>query len=308
MQHRQNISVVIPNYNGTTLLQKHLPAVLAALQDGDQVVIVDDASTDDSIEWLQKTYGFLLDSSAKPVHSLAAERTGLQSSQDYLVYTAESLLEKNTRITFTLVALQTNKRFGKAVNIGILFAQFPYFFLLNTDVEPQQDSIEMGLRHFSDTTVFGVGCLEYVDKDLADGSGKNILWFEKGLFRHSKAQDMHSGETAWVSGGSGLFSTAKWLKLQGFDPDFSPAYWEDIDISFRAKKDGYKVLFDEEMIVLHQHESTNSTALGTQNMLWISFQNAQIFTKKHGTFWQKLLYYLYKPYNLHAFNRFVTKK
>lgn len=51
-----NCSVVIPTYNGRALLEKHLPSVFASLHKQDEVVVVDDASTDDTIAWLKKTY------------------------------------------------------------------------------------------------------------------------------------------------------------------------------------------------------------------------------------------------------------
>lgn len=47
------VSVVIPNYNGKHLLAKHLPAVLEAMRAGDELIVIDDNSTDESWEWLQ---------------------------------------------------------------------------------------------------------------------------------------------------------------------------------------------------------------------------------------------------------------
>lgn len=50
------VSVVIPTHNGRHLLEKHLLAVLACLRSGDEVIVVDDASTDNSVEFLKETY------------------------------------------------------------------------------------------------------------------------------------------------------------------------------------------------------------------------------------------------------------
>lgn len=49
------ITIVIPNRNGSSLLQKNLPAVLAAAK-GAEIIVVDDASTDDSVNVLQKEF------------------------------------------------------------------------------------------------------------------------------------------------------------------------------------------------------------------------------------------------------------
>ena len=66
------VSVVIPNYNGRDLLEKHLPAVFACLRDGDEVIVVDDASTDNSVEFLKKTY---------PLIHVVAHRNTLRYAQ-----------------------------------------------------------------------------------------------------------------------------------------------------------------------------------------------------------------------------------
>lgn len=50
-----SVSIVIPNYNGKNLLAKNLPFVFEAAA-GCEVIVVDDASTDDSVQWLKKTY------------------------------------------------------------------------------------------------------------------------------------------------------------------------------------------------------------------------------------------------------------
>lgn len=49
------VSIVIPNWNGAHLLKKNLPSVLAAAH-GAQVIVADDASTDDSVSYLASAY------------------------------------------------------------------------------------------------------------------------------------------------------------------------------------------------------------------------------------------------------------
>jgi len=55
----QNCSVIIPNYNGEKLLQENLPSVINECENfkGDcEVVVVDDASTDQSVKILQEKF------------------------------------------------------------------------------------------------------------------------------------------------------------------------------------------------------------------------------------------------------------
>lgn len=49
------ISIVIPNYNGKKLLEKNLPAILGAVKEA-EIIVVDDASTDESREFLRENY------------------------------------------------------------------------------------------------------------------------------------------------------------------------------------------------------------------------------------------------------------
>lgn len=51
----QKISVVIPNYNGSVLLKKNTPQVVKICKDA-EIIIVDDASKDDSVEIIKKNF------------------------------------------------------------------------------------------------------------------------------------------------------------------------------------------------------------------------------------------------------------
>lgn len=277
------ISCVIPSYNGQLLLKKHLPSVFDALQDKDQLVIIDDASTDATVQWLKEEY-----------HLTPAENNYFQNSSE--VYSG-IFKAKDKNIDLLLISNSQNVRFAKAVNRAVHFVSHPYFFLVNTDVSLQKRTLSI-LREQAqnDPSIFAIGCLEYADSKSGEKSGKNRLWFEKGLFQHSKANDFKSGPTAWASGGSALFSTEKWLELGGFDPAYYPAYWEDTDISFRARKKGWRVLFNEDAVVYHKHESTNATVFSTSSLSAISWRNAMIFTWKNATFLQRILFVIWLPY------------
>jgi GT2 family glycosyltransferase len=55
----RNVSVVIPNWNGKELLEKNLPPLIEALQyekGNHEIIIVDDASTDGSVEFIKDFY------------------------------------------------------------------------------------------------------------------------------------------------------------------------------------------------------------------------------------------------------------
>jgi GT2 family glycosyltransferase len=290
------VSAIIPNYNGLELMKENLPAVLTILRDGDQLVIVDDASTDQSSAWLLKRFN--------------AKKS--EYNQEYKTW--GDLYEgfyKNSKKTIQvrIFVNSQNQRFAESSNRGVKLAAGRLIFLLNTDVNPHPNLIQVISPYFCEQTnlkleahnldvgqIFAVGCME-IEKNL-DGikGGKNKLWFEKGRFFHSRADDYKTGETAWASGGSAFFDREKWLALGGFDLDYYPAYWEDVDLSYRAKKQGWKVFFEDQAVVDHNHESTNRNAFGKEEIEKVSWKNGTKFVFKNGNCWQKIMFLLWYPY------------
>lgn len=267
---KKKVSCVVPTFNGLSLIQANLPAVLSCLRDGDELVIVDDASNDGTVSWLQEELKL---PSLNGVYKKGKKKINVQ-----------------------LLVNEKNLRFIQSANRGVLVAQNQLIFLLNNDVSPYRDALKYLVEYFDDSDVFAVGCLELESANGQKKSGKNRLWFDRGIYMHSRSADLISGETAWVSGGSGLFDKSKWLELGGFDRDYQPAYWEDIDLSFRARRKGWRVLFENKSVVHHHHESTNLDVFGRKKIEKISWRNAHRFVWKNGKWWQKLLNLFWRPY------------
>src|SRR5262249_36584919 len=64
--------------------------------------------------------------------------------------------------------------------------------------------------------------------------------------------------TLWAGGGSSAFDRRRFVALGGFDPLYSPAYVEDADLSYRAWKTGWEVLFAPASVVYHKHRASSS--------------------------------------------------
>lgn len=83
------------------------------------------------------------------------------------------------------------------------------------------------------------------------------------------------------------------------DPDYSPFYWEDIDLSYRAWKSGYVVLFDPSVTVIHHHESTIGTQFKKEYVRSIAYRNQFLFIWKNITDTKLILsHILMLPVNL----------
>ncbi|OGD83511.1 hypothetical protein A2165_02755 [Candidatus Curtissbacteria bacterium RBG_13_40_7] len=236
----KKISVVIPNYNGSQLLKKNLGAVIQNCP-GCQIIVVDDASTDDSVDFVQNNY--------KPVK---------------------------------LIRLLKNRGFAFAANAGVKNAGGDYILLLNSDVSPRANFLEPVLTHFKDNELFAVGLADYSHEGkfiIVRGRGGGA--FKKGFLKHFMLP-AKSGKTLWVSGGSGLFDKKKYLELGGFDTNFAPFYWEDIDLSFRAWQMGYMCMFEPKSKVDHFHkEGAIQKSHSEFFVKTISYKNQFIFVWKN---------------------------
>ncbi len=175
-----------------------------------------------------------------------------------------------------LIENTKNDGFGKSINTGVQNATSAYIMLLNNDVQLMDTSYESGLTELKkDPLLFGVGFAQ-IQKD-GTIVGKNRIYWKNGFFQHDKASNLSRGINGWAEGGSCLIDKQKFLKLGGIDPVFSPFYWEDVDLSYRAWKNGYKIIFDPQITVLHNHESTIGKYYDKSNIQKIAFRNQLLF-------------------------------
>ncbi|MBM4177650.1 glycosyltransferase family 2 protein, partial [Candidatus Gribaldobacteria bacterium] len=255
-------SFVIPNYNGCRLLKDNLPKIIKSAEASGrnyEVIVVDDASSDESVEYLRKNY---------------------------------------PRVK--LIANRINKRFALSCNDGVNSAQGEIVVLFNTDVVPEKDFLKPLIANFKDEKVFAVGCKE---KSIVEGkitfSGRALGIFKRGFLVHRRAKDQNKKETLWVASGSAAYRKDIWQKLGGLDPIYSPAYMEDLDLSYRALKSGYKLVFEPKALVFHQHETTNKKVFGARAVKIAAYKNQLIFIWKNITDFKFLFFHLlWLPYHL----------
>ncbi len=216
------IEIIIPNYNGFELIKKNLPDVIESLKPykNSLITVVDDASKKEEQESLTS-------------------------------YIAES--EKKSPVELKLMLFHENKGFSSNVNRAAMQSSADILVLLNSDVSPSKNFLESLLPHFKDEKMFGVGCMDESIEDRTVLRGRGLAKWERGFLIHSKGE-VDKTDTFWVSGGSSAFNRKLFQKLGGLDSLYDPFYWEDIDLSYRAQKAGYKVLFEPRSVVVHVHK------------------------------------------------------
>jgi GT2 family glycosyltransferase len=260
------ISVVLPNYNGLNLLKKNFSVLVEILRKESyqyELIVVDDASDDSSAEWLR----------------------------DWIL--------ENDENNIKIIVNSKNHGFSYTANRGAQVSSGDYIVFLNTDVVPKNNFIKNSLNHFKDSTVFAVG---FMDESREDDSvilrGRAIGWWSKGLYFHKRAS-VDSNDTAWVSAGSGIFRRSMFEELHGFDEIFDPFYWEDIDLSYRAKMKGYKLIFEPRSIVVHEHQKGAILIKYSRSEIKkISYRNQFLFVWKNVSLSQLTAHIVWLPYHI----------
>ncbi|OGK20201.1 hypothetical protein A3D80_01085 [Candidatus Roizmanbacteria bacterium RIFCSPHIGHO2_02_FULL_40_13b] len=211
---------------------------------------------------------------------------------DYPEESIEDIFEK-----YSSVKLFTNEKnlgFAKTVNRGVKEASGDLLFLLNSDVFLQDDSFKKAVKLFTENKKLFAVSFAQIEQDKSI-VGKNRVFFKNGFTMHEKAGDISFGPTGWAEGGTCIIRKSFFDELKGLNEIYSPFYWEDIDLSYRAKKKGYEVLFDPSIKVLHNHSSTIGKYMKEDFREIISYRNQFIFTWKNATTSQLFIHLLFLP-------------
>ena len=73
----------------------------------------------------------------------------------------------------------------------------------------------------------------------------------------------------------------RYLELGGFDNLYHPLYYEEIDLSYRALKRGWKVYYEPKSIAYHKVQSTITKQEKKRSIEWISARNNYLFVWKN---------------------------
>ncbi len=217
------VSVVIPNYNGLTLLPACLATVKVALLDAAlsyEIIISDDASTDASIDYLTTHH-------------------------------PEVIVLKG----------DVNRGFSKTINKGIAQASGRLLFLLNNDVTLSPCYFKHIITPFDDPMLFGIaGQIRNVANTLTQDAAKypsySIISI-KGSINYLPTNELsRSYPTFFLSGANALVCRNKMSNLGGFCELFSPFYYEDTHIGILAWRAGYHCLYHHDAISYHPNSIT----------------------------------------------------
>ncbi|MBS1532224.1 MAG: glycosyltransferase family 2 protein [Bacteroidetes bacterium] len=252
------VAVVILNWNGKKHLGEFLPSVLASTWPNLDIVVGDNGSTDGSVEFLRQNFP-----SVKII----------QNDQNY--------------------------GFTGGYNRVLEKVDADYFVLLNSDVEVPQSWIEPVITLMESDALIAVAAPKiksFLQKDYlehAGAAGGFIDVFGYPFCRgrmfykieDDKGQYNRSDEVFWATGAAMFIKKELWVMSGGFDERFF-AHMEEIDLCWRLKNLGYKVMYCAASEVYHLGGGT----LNVENPFktFLNFRNNLLLLQNNLSFWRGL--------------------
>src|SRR5262245_8694420 len=152
---------------------------------------------------------------------------------------------------------ETNLGYGPACNQGAAEARGAFLLFLNNDAFPLAGWLEP-LRAVlaEEPTVGAVGPqLLYPDRRLQEAGA--ILWQDGRGWNYGRNDDprrspyRHRRDVDYCSAACLLVRRSVFERVGGFDPRFSPAYYEDADLCLEIARLGYRVVYQPAARVVH---------------------------------------------------------
>jgi len=215
-----SVTVVIPNYNGMRFLKPCLDALREQTMKDFDIIVVDDASSDESVPFLKRNY--------PEVRVIEREENGgfCRSANN------------GVRAAFTEYVILLNN---------------------DTVAEPGfVEGLYRGIQENKKTFSCSACMLRADDPSLIDGAGDlyNILgWgFARGQGKPAEAYGRPAAVFS-ACGGAAIYDRALFMEL-GLLDESHISYLEDLDIGYRARIHGYKNMYEPRARVLHVGSGT----------------------------------------------------
>ena len=249
----QKVAVVILNWNGRKFLEKFLPNVILHSQDDAEVIIADNASTDDSVSFIKKefpdiriivndqNYGF-----AEGYNQALA-----QVKADYYV-----LLNSDIEVTGNWIK--------------------PVIQLMEDD--PAIAACQPKIKSYDQRQQF-----EYAGAAGGFIDKYGYPFCRGRLFQHLEedhGQYDDPTEVFWATGACMFVRARLYHKFGGLDGDFF-AHMEEIDFCWRLKNNNYRIMYCPDSVVYHvgggtlPKISSRKTYLNFRNNMTLLFKNVE---------------------------------
>lgn len=226
-----SVALLILTWNAAAATLACLKTVARQTRAPDHILVVDNASQDTTVE---------------QVHSQFPDIQVLRNAQ--------------------------NLGFASGMNVGIttlqkLAAPPDIVVLLNQDTQVTPEWLQAISAPFAEDAQIGaVGCkIRYPDGTLQHAgaflewpraTARHVGWHEHDTGQYDQRQEYET-----VTGAALALRMAALHEVGLFDPGFSPAYYEDVDLCWRLRRHGYRIVYEPQAVVTHHESSSISDAV-----------------------------------------------
>jgi len=339
------VYIVILNYNGWQDTIECLETVIRNNYLNYQVIVMDNNSPNNSMEYIKAWAEGKLDVWVKPNHPLRhLSFPPVKKPIPYVYYTHEEAekggnIELETKLAekipkgittkYPLIFIQAGENLGFAGgnNIGIKYAlaknDFEYIWFLNNDTVIEKDTLSKMVQKFESykkegkkVGILGSKLLYYDRPNIIQGIGGIYnKWFavakHLGVFEEDKGQydnEQILDKIDYVIGASMLVSK-EFIKEVGLMCEDYFLYFEELDWTLRGKEKGYQLGYCWQSKVYHKEGgSIGSSSKGSDKSEiadYYGLRNRILFTKK---FYPNYLWSVYLGFGVVILNRIKRKK
>lgn len=188
----------------------------------------------------------------------------------------ESWNKKENSENIKVIKNSSNCGYGKACNIGSLYARGKYLIFLNADCELTKNWIKPMIDAFSSASDVGIVGNKQIRKGNLDSAGSEWSWKTKS-FLHIGRNSYHQKMIMRPFGEKDIPSDIDTLEkremvtgccfailhnlfydLEGFDEKFLIGYWEDSDLCLKVRSEGYEIMYQPNSVITHESGHSRS--------------------------------------------------
>ena len=244
-------ALVILNYNGVEFLKKFLPSVIEYSKDDSEIWVADNCSTDGSVELLREQF-------------------------------------KDVK----LIQNESNGGFATGYNLALRQIKADYYILLNSDIEVTAGWINPVIKLMESDSKIGAcqpKIRSYARKEKFEYAGASGGFIDRLGYPFCRGRLFMSLETDegqyddptevfWATGACMFIRSDVFHEHGGFDDDFF-AHMEEIDLCWRMKSSGYKVMVCPSSMVYHVGGGT--LPVGSARKTYLNFRNNFVLLYKN---------------------------
>lgn len=234
---KPKVSMIVSNLDGLRLglLKSCVNSLIKSGYQNWELIVVDNASTDKSVEYLQQKFK----------------------------------KHKNCSVVKNPINV-----YSQGLNLGAKKATGKYLAYFNNDIEitcKYLEDLTTELENDKELAIVQGKLLNYYKRNIIDSAGETMDIYGNpvtvGIGEKDKKQYDNSEEILSASGSACIIKKAIFEKIGGYDPSFGIGY-EDMDLALRARRFGYKVKRIPTAVVYHKRAATDSASFIKIQVKW----------------------------------------